>query len=145
MIELRNKILNWLKTTQKATAGALGAATAVASATFIPQPYNGYAAFAVVVLTWLVAYGLPFVQTAVEAFPEDVVQPSESPAEAVTTEIPVQVLDPVSGELHELSSTAAYIDTAGIPVVEGADTGERSHPGPTVEDILTRLRQEASA
>lgn len=130
MIELKNKILRWLTSTQKATAGALGAATAVASATFIPQPYNGWAALAVVVLTWVVTYVLPFVEQAVESFPEDVVQPSESPVEPVAEG---EVVEPPTEEIP-----VVHLDTVGIGVVEGQDGRHVL----TVDDVLARLAAE---
>ena len=142
---MKNKILAWLEATQKATSGAVGAATAVASATFIPAPYNGYAAVAAIILTWVVAYALPFVQTVVEEFPDMALQPSESPAEPVTQEIPITTLPPVSGEILAPVSEETpqvSVETNGIPVIEGADTGERSYPGPTVDEILKRIAAE---
>lgn len=126
---MKTKILNWIKTTQKATAAALGAASMLAAASFVPEPYKGWAAGAVIILTWVVTYAVPFVTQMVETAPiPDVAPVTGEVIEPETTEIPIVVPD-----------------TNGIPVVEGADSGTRPYPGPTVDQILNRLAAEQSA
>lgn len=135
----RNNIILFLARTKKATAALLSAATAVSSATFIPEPWNYYAATLAVILTWLVTYAVPFVDSIVEA---DV--PGEAPVEPATDEIAEAPVTPVTGEVSEpptveIPRISAVPDTVGIPVVEGDD----ARPfGPTVDDILDRLKAE---
>lgn len=130
---MKTKILTWLQTTQKATGAMLMGATTLATATFIPAPYNLWAASAVVLLTWVVTYALPFVQTLVQTFPEDAVQPSEPAPEPVAEG---EVTEPPTEEIPVVT-----LDTVGIPVVEGDDARHVL----TVDDVLARLAAEQNA
>lgn len=136
---MKTKILNFLSRTQKATAALLTAASAVASAEFIPAPWNRYAAIAVVLLAWVVTYAVPFVVQAVDAFPDDQLDADDVADVADDAPVTGEVIEPPTEEIPEVSDP-----TVGIPVIEVADSGIRSEPGPTVDEIMNRLRAEGS-
>lgn len=137
---MKQKVLTFLKTTLKATSTLLSAATAVSAATFVPEPWNGYAAAAVVVLSWVVTYFVPFLTQTVETFPEEV-WPDEAGEPVVHNEIleaEGEIVEPLTVEMEALPP----VDTVGIPVIEG-ETAESYDPGgPTVEEIINRLIAE---
>lgn len=146
---MKTKILDFLKRTQKATGALVGALAVLSSATFLPAPYSTYASVASVIVTWVVTYFLPYVEQAVQGFPDDqlVDQLDDAP---VTDEVPVTRVAPVTGEIVEpptveyAAITPDMLDpTAGIPVVEG-DVAEGFIPEGrlSVDDILSRLDAE---
>jgi hypothetical protein len=156
----RATILSFIVRTQKATAAALMGATALASATFIPAPYSLWAASAVVVLTWLVTYVVPFVAKAVEAFPEEQIKIGNLDEDRTAS----QTADPepadlgpepepevLTGEIIEPESDVIEIPvtpTVGIPVFDQPSTAPFVPPftgAIRVEDVLARLAEERTA
>lgn len=153
----KSTITGFLTRTQKATAALAGAAAAVSAATFIPAPWGGYAAMAGVVLTWVLAYVFPFVQEAVEAFPDDVVSTGGSienledfdQTSDVEEPSPAKSAEPLVGEIIEPETDEIPIvvedDTAGIPVIDGEPTLPFVPPftgAIRVSDVLARLAAE---
>lgn len=140
---MKAKVLGFLKGTLKASTALLGAASAVSAATFVPAPYNQYAALAVVVLTWVVTYFVPFLQETVETFPEDAADELVRLAEEdglyeLEDVLPTTMLGAVTTdtvEIPKVSMPPAPAATVGIPLVE-AET--------SVDEILDRLREEGS-
>src|SRR4051794_38473496 len=103
------KIKDFAVRTQKATAAMLAAATAVSAATWLPlpDPWRAYVAAAVVILTWVVPYAVPFVQKVAETFRD----------EEVADVFEGDIIDPQTEEIPAVSG-----ETAGIPVIEGEST-----------------------
>lgn len=148
---MKTKIVGFLRSTQKATAALLGAATAVASATFIPEPYNHYASVAVVVLTWLATYLVPYLTKAVDEWPDDELdwgpEMSDEEWNALLADLvaaPESPVEPVlEGDLLDPYPSTVEIPviahTAGIPVIEGEGAEVE---GLTVDELINRLASE---
>jgi hypothetical protein len=147
-VKVKAKILDWLKRTQKATGALAGAVGVLASATFLPEPWGGYVAIAGVVLTWLLTYFLPYVQKAVEGFPDELPELPESepePGDDTPTAFVGHVLGAVSTdtvEIEKITLPPAPATTVGIPVVEVDDARQLDDPAVTVDEILDRLVAE---
>lgn len=145
---MKAQIVDFLVRTQKATAALLGAATAASTATFVPPPWNGYAATVAVALTWLLTYAIPFVSKAVQALP--FAEPASDPDHKVSSAIEVQVVEddaPLVGEVIEPTTVGIPVQrattTQGIPVVEGERTFVPPFTGAiSVDEILARLQTE---
>lgn len=137
---MKSKVLSFLARTLKATTAMVGAATAVASASFVPEPYDKWAAGAVIVLTWIATYFVPYVTKLVESTPDDWwPEEDHQPTAPVPTVVEPDMIEDPFPETSPI--TAIDIDTAGIHVIEGAD----ARPvGTRVDDILDRLRAEGS-
>lgn len=141
----------FLKTTLKAWSALFGALSVLASATFIPEPYNAYVALAFAVATWATTYVVPYVQKAAEVVPDDFDWDSlteadwaavgDSWADDPEIEHVVQAFEPdaiIEPETVEMA-VVPPVDTDGIPVIEH----ENLSPEPnSVEGIIQRLIDE---
>jgi hypothetical protein len=151
-VTLQTKILDFVKRTQKALGALAGATGVLASATFLPAPWGSYVAIAGVILTWALTYLLPYVQKAVEGFPEDQPVDQLDDAPEPVQETPVTPVAPVTGVIVEpptVEYAAVTVDTPeptiGIPVIEGDDASDIPTGRLSVDAILSRLTAEAGA
>lgn len=137
---VKTKILDFLKRTQKATGALVGALSVLGAATFLPAAVATYVGLGCVIGTWLLAYVFPYVQKAVETFPlEDVADEFGVELDDDPEPIEGEIIEPITEEIPIPRS-----DTTGIPVVEGESAPDYRPAGPTVEEIITRLRSEGT-
>ena len=140
---MKRKILNFLRTTQKATAAVAGGVSILASATFLPSPWNYYLGVAGLVLTWLLTYFFPYVEKTVSEFSEDF--PASEPADDLGKPIEGTIIEPPTDEFAAIPPVP---NTVGIPVIEGHVVNPiPEHRKPftgalSVDEILARLRTE---